>query len=118
MMMNHSQFNLILRTQIVLFFGLLLTLSSVALASPTKKEISKPIKRLLQSIRLNKDEIALKSFAGPSQGELLFGSDWKTYPAEEQQRFVTALHGFFRLVAFPNIRKDFEHLETIVYEDL
>lgn len=86
-----------------------------AVAEVTKSQVSRPIKRLLQSIRLNKDEIALKSFDGQKQGKLLFGESWEGYPDEERQRFVTALHAFFTLVAFPNIRKDFEHLETIIY---
>ena len=81
------------------------------------EEASKTIKRLLGAIRYQKDDLALTAFDGEAQGALIFGEEWAKQPAEERARFVKALHSFFALVAFPNIRKDFEHLETILYGD-
>lgn len=90
-------------------------------APPTKasasaqRAASKPIKRLINAIRYNKDALALKSFDGEAQGELLFGALWTQQPAAERARFVKTLHDFFSVVAFPKLRADFEHLETILY---
>lgn len=87
-------------------------------ASPNKAKVSSPIKRLINAIRYEKDELALKSFDGQAQGVALFGSEvWAQQPAEQQARFIKVLHGFFSVVAFPKLRKDFEHLETILYAE-
>ena len=80
------------------------------------KKIQRPIKRLLKSIQYKKDSIALKSFDGHAQGVFLLSDAWSNQSKDEQNRFVKSLHGFFTLIAFPNLRRDLEHLETIIYE--
>jgi phospholipid transport system substrate-binding protein len=92
--------------------------TSQAFATPNIKASSKPIKRLLTAIRYQKDELALSSFDGQAQGQLIFGDVWTQKSDEERQRFVNTLHAFFTVVAFPKIRKKyFAHLETILYGD-
>ena len=86
--------------------------------SPKTSKVSRPIKRLINAIRYEKDALALKSFDGQAQGASLFGAEvWAQQPAEQQARFIKVLHDFFSVVAFPKLRKDFEHLETILYAE-
>lgn len=104
------------------FVGIHLCLTPIATtfevqASPASK-VSSPIKRLINAIRYEKDELALKSFDGQAQGIALFGAEfWTKQSAEQQTRFIKVLHDFFTVVAFPKLRKDFEHLETILYAE-
>lgn len=95
--------------------GWLLSTSAMAWGAPDTKAAQRPIKRLFKAVKLQKDSIALKSFDGDGQGQLIFGELWTQRTAEERARFVKALHGFFTVVAFPNIRKDLEHLDTTLY---
>ena len=107
-------------TATICLLSLSLQLSVVAPAhsSPSKSKMSSPIKRLINAIRYEKDALALKSFDGQAQGVELFGAEvWGQQPAEQQARFVKVLHDFFSVVAFPKLRKDFEHLETILYSE-
>ena len=80
-------------------------------------QIQKPIKRLIKAIKYKKDSIALKSFNGQLQGESLIGEEWKTKSPDQQKAFINRLHQFFTLMAFPKLRADLEHLETIIYKE-
>ena len=96
----------------------LLAPTTTAYASPSSSKVSRPIKRLINAIRYEKDALALKSFDGPAQGAALFGAEpWAQQPAKQRARFIKVLHDFFSVVAFPKLRKDFEHLETILYSE-
>ena len=55
-----------------------------AQATPSKAQAVKPIKRLLTSIRYQKDKIALTSFDGQAQGKLIFGEEWGKQPEAER----------------------------------
>ena len=87
-----------------------------AFAGP-KDDISKPLKTVVQSVRYGKDALALKSFAGEEQGKRLLGDDWGKASAAERQEFVKLFHALFSKVAFPKIRKNFENLDTVLYDE-
>ena len=84
-------------------------------AKVSSKAVQKPIKRLLKAIRYQKNELALANFDGNKQGLLLFGQEWDKQSNQDQKTFVKSLHTFFTLIAFPKLRKDLQHLETITY---
>ena len=88
-----------------------------ACAKISAKSVQKPIKRLLKAIRYQKNEIALANFAGHIQGQLLFDEAWNKQSKVDQQTFIQHLHNFFTLIAFPKLRQDLEHLETITYTE-
>jgi phospholipid transport system substrate-binding protein len=87
------------------------------LSKKSIKSVQKPIKRLLKAIRYQKDEVALKSFNGLAQGALLLDAEWSKHTLGERETFVRLLHSFFTLIAFPKLRGDLEHLETILYDE-
>ena len=89
---------------------------SASWASPAST-IQKPIKRLIKAIQYKKDAIALKSFNGDLQGKVLIGDLWEKQSTEQKKAFITRLHQFFTLIAFPKLRNDLKHLETLVYKD-
>jgi phospholipid transport system substrate-binding protein len=67
-------------------------------------------------VRYGKDDLALKSLAGNEQGRRLLGEAWEKASAKERAHFVSDFQALFAALAFPKIRKAFEHLETIVYD--
>ena len=87
-----------------------------AFAGP-KEDISKPLKTVVQSVRYGKDALALKLFAGEEQGRRLLGDDWEKANASERQEFVKLFHALFSKLAFPKIRKNFENLDTVLYDE-
>lgn len=91
------------------------TLYTKASAKVSTKSVQKPIKRLLKAIRYQKNELALANFDGDIQGQVLFEKAWDQQSAADQKTFIKYLHTFFTLIAFPKLRKDLEHLETITY---
>ena len=99
-----------------LAFSLSLVLGASALAGP-KEDVSKPLKTVVQSVRYGKDALALKVFAGEEQGKRLLGDDWEKASAAERQEFVKLFHALFSKLAFPKIRKNFENLDTVLYDE-
>ncbi len=75
----------------------------------------KPIKRLIASVRYNKDDRALKQLDGPAQARFLLGKAHDAATAAQRTEFIKLFHGLFGAVAFPRIRKNFEKLETVLY---
>ena len=92
-------------------------LSLNATQSWANPKIQKPIKRLIKAIQYNKDAVALKSFHGQLQGSTLIGPSWEKKSSQQQELFIKHLHQFFTLMAFPKLRADLKHLETIVYKE-
>ncbi len=92
-----------------------LLLSASAWAGP-KEEVSKPLKVVVNSVRYGKDLAALKHFAGEQQGKVLLGDAWDKGTPEQKKEFVQLFHTLFGKIAFPKIRKNFEHLDTVLYE--
>jgi phospholipid transport system substrate-binding protein len=93
-----------------------LVLSLPALASP-KDELSKPLKTIVNSIRYGKDLAALKSFAGEDQGKFLVAESWSKGTDAQRKEFQDLFFQLFAKIAFPKIRKNFENLDTVLYEE-
>lgn len=95
---------------------LALTLSLPAFAGP-KDDVSKPLKVIINSVRYGKDLSALKLFAGEAQGTFLVGDDWAKGTDAQRKEFVDLFHQLFGKIAFPKIRKNFENLDTVIYDE-
>ncbi len=92
-------------------------LSTVALAATPKDEVTKPLKVVINSVRFSKDLTALKAFASEEQGKQLMGDTWAKGNDAQRKEFVELFHQLFGKVAFPKIRKNFENLDTVLYDE-
>lgn len=90
---------------------------SLATGASPKDEVSKPLKTVVNSVRYGKDKMALKLFAGEAQGKALLGADWDKGSDAQRKEFVQLFHVLFAKLAFPKIRKNFENLDTVLYEN-
>ncbi len=99
---------------LVVLFGIA---AGPALAASTKDDVSKPLKTVVQSVRYGKDLLALKAFAGEDQGAFLLGDDWAKGTDAQKKEFIAVFHTLFAKIAFPKIRKDFENLDTVLYDE-
>ena len=97
--------------------SLLLVLALPAFAASAKDEVSKPLKVVVSSVRYGKDKVALKAFAGDEQGKVLMGDEWAKGTDAQRKEFVELFHTLFGKLAFPKIRKNFENLDTVLYDD-
>lgn len=95
----------------------LLFLSSVSFAATPKEEVSKPLKVVINSVRFGKDLVALKNFAGEEQGKFLLGDNWAKGTDAQRKEFVELFYQLFGKIAFPKIRKNFENLDTVLYDE-
>ena len=95
----------------------LLFLSSVSFAATPKDEVSKPLKVVINSVRYGKDLMALKNFAGEEQGKYLLGDQWAKGTDAQRKEFVELFYQLFGKIAFPKIRKNFENLDTVLYDE-
>lgn len=96
--------------------ALALVAAAPALAGP-KQEVSKPLQVIVNSVRFGKDLAALKNFAGEEQGKFLMGDDWAKGTDAQRKEFVELFHVLFGKIAFPKIRKNFENLDTVIYDE-
>jgi phospholipid transport system substrate-binding protein len=92
-------------------------LSTAAFAATPKDEVTKPLKVVINSVRYGKDLLALKSFAEEEQGKALTGEQWAKGTDAQRKEFVELFHLLFGKVAFPKIRKNFENLDTVLYDE-
>jgi phospholipid transport system substrate-binding protein len=90
----------------------LVPLRARAAAEDTEKTINK----LVKLVRYEKDDEALKLLDGEGQGAILLGDDWAKGTPAQREEFVKLFHGLFAAMAFPNLRKNLEHLETMLCE--
>ena len=81
------------------------------------EEVVKPLKTVVGSVRYGKDLAALKLFALEDQGKLLLGDDWAKGTDAQRKEFGELFQTLFGKLAFPKVRKNFEHLETILYDE-
>ncbi|MDX2013272.1 MAG: ABC transporter substrate-binding protein [Myxococcaceae bacterium] len=95
---------------------LALVLSLPALAGP-REEVSKPLKVIVNSVRYAKDLDALKRFAVEEQGKVLLGDDWAKGTDAQRKEFGDLFLQLFGKLAFPKIRKNFENLDTVIYDE-
>ena len=94
--------------------------SSLTLAAGNDKlkdEVSKPLKTVVNSVRYGKDLAALKLFAGEEQGKFLVVDEWAKGTDAQRKEFVDLFHQLFGKIAFPKIRKNFENLDTVLYDE-
>ena len=96
--------------------ALALVLALPALAGP-RDDVSKPLKVIVNSVRYGKDLAALKLFAGEEQGKFLLGDDWARGTDAQRKEFIDQFHQLFGKIAFPKIRKNFENLDTVIYDE-
>jgi phospholipid transport system substrate-binding protein len=96
--------------------SLVLTVSLSALAGP-KEELSKPLTTIVNSVRYGKDKAALKLFAGVDQGKFLVADSWAKGTDAQRKEFEELFLQLFGKIAFPRIRKNFENLDTILYDE-
>lgn len=95
----------------------LLLLSAIGHAATPKDEVTKPLKVVVNSVRYGKDLLALKSFAGEEQGKELMGEQWAKGTDAQRKEFVDLFFQLFGKIAFPKIRKNFENLDTVLYDE-
>jgi phospholipid transport system substrate-binding protein len=86
-------------------------------AQAAHDEVVKPIKTVVGSVRYSKDAAALKLFASEDQGKLLLGEEWEKGTADQRKQFTQLFQTLFAKIAFPKVRKNFEHLDSITYEE-
>ncbi len=91
--------------------------ASSAFAASTKDEVSKPIKMVVNAVRFGKDLAALKMFAGDEQGKYLLGNEWAKGTDAQRKEFIDQFHQLFGKIAFPKIRKNFENLDSVLYDE-
>ena len=92
-------------------------LSFSTFAATPKDEVTKPLKVVINSVLYGKDVLALKSFAGEEQGKQLMGEPWAKGTDAQRKEFVELFHQLFGKIAFPKIRKNFENLDTVLYDE-
>src|ERR1700690_402535 len=95
----------------------LVLLAVPALAASQKDEITKPLKTVVNSVRYGKDLAALKLFASEEQGKALLGDNWAKGTDAQRAEFQKLFLSLFGKMAFPKIRKNFENLDTVLYDD-
>jgi phospholipid transport system substrate-binding protein len=93
-----------------------LALALPALAAPNEA-VTKPVKTVVQSVRYNKDDLALKQLANDEQGRFLLGEDWDKGTPAQRQEFTRLFNSLFAKIAFPKVRENFKNLASITYED-
>jgi len=92
-----------------------LTLSLAAHAA--HDEVVKPLKTVVGSVRYGKDLAALKLFAADDQGKYLLGDAWEKGTADQRKEFSQLFQTLFGKIAFPKVRKNFENLDSITYDE-
>lgn len=93
-----------------------LLLATGAVAAP-KDDTSKPLKTIINSVRYGKDQAALKLFASEHQGKFLLADSWDKGTDAQRKEFQDLFLTLFGKIAFPKIRKNFENLDTVLYEE-
>jgi phospholipid transport system substrate-binding protein len=93
-----------------------LTVALPVLAAPNEAVV-KPVKTVVQSVRYNKDDIALKQLANEAQGRFLLGDAWSQGTEAQRKEFTRLFNSLFSQIAFPKVRENFKNLASITYED-
>ncbi|RMG15773.1 MAG: ABC transporter substrate-binding protein [Deltaproteobacteria bacterium] len=94
----------------------LVVLPHPARASGAAKALEKPVKTLITAVRYGKDSLGIKQLAGEAQARFLLGEAYEKATEAQRAEFIRLFHQLFAGIAFPKIRQNFEHLETILYE--
>ncbi|GHG94629.1 ABC transporter substrate-binding protein [Comamonas sp. JC664] len=101
-------------------FRTLTFLATLAFAVPAlaakEDAVAKPVKTVVQSVRYERDALALKHFGSEEQGKFLLGEDWAKGTDAQRKEFVTLFQDLFANIAFPRVRENFKNLDSITYE--
>lgn len=76
----------------------------------------KPIKRLIGAVRYKKDAMAVAQLDGDAQARFLLDKSYESSSPAQRAEFIKLFHGLFSTIAFPRIRKNFEKLDTVLYD--
>ncbi|NMO20346.1 ABC transporter substrate-binding protein [Pyxidicoccus fallax] len=87
-----------------------------ALAAPKEDAVAKPVKTVVQSVRYERDALALKHFGSEEQGKYLLGDAWAKGTDAQRKEFVQLFQDLFAAIAFPRVRENFKNLDSITYE--
>ncbi|EPX60646.1 hypothetical protein D187_001295 [Cystobacter fuscus DSM 2262] len=93
-----------------------LLLCMPALAAAPNEAVAKPVKTVVQSVRLSKDDLALKQLADEEMGRFLLGEDWAKGTDTQRKEFTKLFHSLFAKIAFPKVRENFKNLQSITYD--
>jgi phospholipid transport system substrate-binding protein len=93
-----------------------LVLCMPALAAAPNEAVAKPVKTVVQSVRLSKDDLALKQLADEEMGHFLLGDDWAKGTDAQRKEFTKLFHSLFAKIAFPKVRENFKNLQSITYD--
>ena len=72
------------------------------------------LKETLESIRYEKDDQAIASFAIDAQGQRLLGETWEQATQAQRKSFVESFSVIFKKMAFNKIRSNLKYLEDTV----
>ncbi len=90
--------------------------AAAAPAQAAVNPVEKPIRTLIGAVRFGKFPMAISMLDGESQGKQLLGEDWAKGTPAQRAEFIKLFHGVFAKQALPKIQKNFEHLESMVYD--
>ncbi|MBM4342265.1 MAG: ABC transporter substrate-binding protein [Deltaproteobacteria bacterium] len=76
----------------------------------------KAITTLIGAVRYGKFVMGLKTLDGTAQGAFLLGDNWSKGTDAQRAEFATLFHTIFAKVAFPKMQKNFENIQTVVYD--
>lgn len=81
-----------------------------------QREVVKPIKQLITSIRYSKDDLANGFLAHRRMCEIVCGDAWKKFTPEQQKEFADGYAYLLKRISFPKARELFEHLDSLLHE--
>lgn len=76
----------------------------------------KAITTLIGAVRYGKFVMGLKTLDGTAQGAFLLSDNWTKGTEAQRSEFVTLFHTVFAKVAFVKMQKNFENIQTVVYD--
>ncbi|WP_426754999.1 ABC transporter substrate-binding protein [Myxococcus sp. Y35] len=101
-------------------FRTLTFLAAFAFALPAlaakEDPVAKPVKTVVQSVRYERDALALKHFGSEEQGKFLLGEEWAKGTDAQRKEFIALFKDLFANIAFPRVRENFKNLDSITYE--
>lgn len=104
--------------KLVRIFAVLAVAATALAGRPAAADpgVEKSIKTLITSVRYSKDTLALGQLDGETQAKFLLGDYWEKGTEQQRAQFIRDFHALFAALAFPQIRANFEHLETTLYD--
>jgi phospholipid transport system substrate-binding protein len=79
-------------------------------------DAARVVKTLVQNVRQDKDEQALRLFDLEEQGRFVCGEAWTKASPAGREEFMTLFGRILARIAFPKVRENFKNLSSITYE--